>query len=75
MKMVTYFHLKLRVYNRGCKEGWSMNTIVSIIIVAFAVAVFAYLFSVLSEQDKNEKGTCNSEDYEIADKIAARKNN
>ena len=52
-----------------------MNTIVSIIIVVFAVAVFAYLFSVLSEQDKNEKGTCNSEDYEIADKIAARKNN
>ena len=52
-----------------------MSTFVLIVLVAFAVAFFAYLFSVLSDQDKSEKGKCNSKDYEIADKIATRKNN
>lgn len=52
-----------------------MNTFVTVVLVAFAVAVIAYLFSVLSDKDNSEKGKCNSKDYEIAEKIAARKNN
>ena len=52
-----------------------MNTFVTVVLIAFAVAVVAYLFSVLSDKDINEKGKCDAKDYEIAEKVASRKNN
>ena len=50
-----------------------MNTIIAVVLFVFAVLFFTYLFKVLSEGDITENGKCDSEDYEIADKIAARK--
>ena len=50
-----------------------MYTLIAVLLVAFAILFFAYLFRVLSEEEMTEKGKCNSEDYEIADKIAVRK--
>ena len=50
-----------------------MYTLIAILLVAFGILFFAYLFRVLSEEEMTEKSMCNSEDYEIADKIALRK--
>ena len=52
-----------------------MNTLLIVVLVALAIAVIAYLSNVLPDMGGTAKGTCNSEDYQIADKIAARKNN
>ena len=49
------------------------TTIIAVLLLVFAVVFFTYLFRVLSEGDITEKGACNSEDYEIADQLAARK--
>ena len=45
-----------------------MNTIFAVLLLVFAVVFFTYLFRVLSEEEMNEKGKCDSEDYENADK-------
>lgn len=51
-----------------------MNTLIVLVLIAIAVAVVAYLFNVLPDMGGSEKGSCNSEDYEIADKIASKRN-
>ncbi len=52
-----------------------MSTFATLVLAVFAIAVVAYLFSVLSDKDTNEKGKCNSKDYEIAENVASKKNN
>ncbi|MCR5231914.1 MAG: hypothetical protein K6B64_04630 [Acholeplasmatales bacterium] len=52
-----------------------MSTFVTIALITLAVVGIVYLYKVLSEADMDEKGKCNAKDYEIADKIAAKKNN
>ena len=49
------------------------TTIIAVLLFVLAVLFFAYLFKVLSEGDITENGKCDAEDYEISDKIAARK--
>ena len=47
-----------------------MSTFITLVLASVAVAVVAYLFSVISDKDTGEKGKCDSKDYEIADSVA-----
>lgn len=51
-----------------------MNTIITVVLAVVAISLVVYLFNVSLDKVGNEKGKCNSEDYEIADKVASRKN-
>jgi hypothetical protein len=52
-----------------------MNTLLIVVLVALPIAVIAYLSNVTLDMSGNAKGNCKSEDYQIADKIAAKRNN
>ena len=43
-------------------------------VIAFATIVLVYLFTVLSDYRGFGAGKCDEEDYNIADKIAAKLN-
>ena len=73
--MVTCFHSSMRVYNTGCRRDKDMNTLLMVVLVALVIAVITYLSNVLPDMGGNAKGKCSSADYELADKIAQRKNN
>ena len=51
-----------------------MNTLLTLVVVALAIAVIAYLSNVLSDMGSSAKGKCDSKDYEIADQIAQKRN-
>ena len=52
-----------------------MNTLIVLIIMALAFATLAYLYHIVPDTEDHGKGRCNSEDYDIAAKIANRKHN
>ena len=52
-----------------------MHTILTLVLLVLAVAVIVYLYHALPDMNGFGTGKCTSEDYEIAEKIAARKNN
>ena len=51
-----------------------MNTFIMLALIAFATIVLVYLFTVLSDYRGFGEGKCDEEDYNIADKIAAKLN-
>lgn len=51
-----------------------MNTMITVVLAVVAIALVVYLFNVSFDKVGNEKGKCNEEDYEIADKVASKRN-
>ena len=52
-----------------------MTLFLNLLLVAAAIAIVVYLLVILPDMGKPSKGKCTEEDYEIADKIAARHHN
>ena len=50
-----------------------MHTILTFALLILAVPVIVYLYHALSDMNGLGKGKCNSKDYEIAEKIAEKK--
>ena len=72
--MITYFYFLESIYNRSCRGDKDMTDMIfALLLLVFAVVFFAYLYRVLSEEEKNEKVKCNSEDYEILNQVTTRK--
>ena len=51
-----------------------MTTLIELLVLAVSFAIIIYLFVVLPDVGGTEQGKCSAKDYEIAEKIAARKN-
>ncbi len=51
-----------------------MHTILTFALLILAVPVIVYLYHAVSDMNGLGAGKCNSKDYEIAEKIAEKKN-